>query len=656
MKSSAIPSLLAFSILIGCASEDPNIVNPQPGTERIIVRLLNMVPDNVNRKLLLDMGYQSEFIASGTISDTVQAPSDSSFIEIIGDSSEFRSLGRVKFTRQSVYDVIALGKPNRTESAFDTIMVSNANVTLTTLPVAQLRIINAFPDTNVLFDLRIGCPNGESIGGAPTPFRQSTLYKELPPGFNVLTLLSITTGITTVVSTFECILDERTPYSVVVKQTQGESGPDIFVYSEEDFTSGAKRQITPVLVRDASVRVCNVGQSSVTVTLLGANQQLASEIAAQTISSYASVQTCESEKADVFEARFADGRSVLDSIALIVGGKYTLVAADSANDASIVIVPPKPVVFGAGGKAIVRVVNAYASAGPVTVSVGARSSTTSPIGITSGLPLAANSQFGVVSLPVIVEPGEIPITVASSGSPSVMRLIGRTYLLPDHSYIFLLASESNGDLAVNIIDEVDAPGPLTPAEDAALIRFVNGSSLREYEVVSIGTVVQGGRVYYRNSIATSVPLGTVPASVGSLSETIQTTKGKRSLLIFATRDNQGDKLIEISSDPLRQIKGISDRRVINATADLEVVSVSYDTNYRRGVESEIVAADVRFGEVSPVFTLERDRRGTMHFFDPQTLKDIYTLPIGFGPLGNSYSLIVTGRKQDGYEVIVLQEL
>ncbi|MBI2794612.1 MAG: DUF4397 domain-containing protein [Ignavibacteria bacterium] len=656
MKPTHTLSFITCLALIGCASEDPNIVNPPPGSEKIIVRLLNLVPDDVDRKLLLDKGYQSEFIAPGAISDTVQAPSDSSFIEIIGDSSEFKSVRRFRFTQQSVYDVIALGKPNTALNAFDTIMVSNANVALTTLPVAQLRLINAFPDTTSTFDLRIGCPNGQSIGGAPTPFRQSTLYTELPPGLNVLTLLSTSSGVTTVVSTFECILVERTPYSVVVKQSLGASAPNIFFYSEADFSSGAERPITPVLVRDADIRVCNVGQSSVTVTLLGTNQLLASDILPQTINAYVSVQTCEKESADVFEARYTDGRVGIDSTALVVGGQYTLVATDSANDARIVIIPPRPVVYGASGKAIVRVVNASASAGAVSMSVGARSSTTSSSGIESGLQLSANRQFNTISLPVIVEPGEIPITVANSTSPTSMKLIGRTFLLPDRSYIFLLANESNGLLAINIIDEGDIPGSLTPAEDATLLRFVNGSAAEEYNVVSVGTVVQGGRVPYRNSFATSVPIGIVPVAVGSISTTIQTVEGQRSLLIYAIRENQGSKLIEIASDPLRQIPGISDRRVINATADLQFVSVSYDTNFRSGGSSETVATEVPFGQTSPVFTLERDRRGTMYFYDSQTLKDIYSLPIGFGPLGNSYSLIVTGTRQAGYEVIVLQEL
>jgi hypothetical protein len=45
----------------------------------------------------------------------------------------------------------------------------------------------------------------------------------------------------------------------------------------------------------------------------------------------------------------------------------------------------------------------------------------------------------------------------------------------------------------------------------------------------------------------------------------------------------------------------------------------------------------------------------MYVYDSNTLTQLYTLPIDIGPLGNSYSLIVVGNKQSGYEVIVLQE-
>ena len=65
--------------------------------------------------------------------------------------------------------------------------------------------------------------------------------------------------------------------------------------------------------------------------------------------------------------------------------------------------------------------------------------------------------------------------------------------------------------------------------------------------------------------------------------------------------------------------------------------------------------DVPFGETSPVHELRLARRGTMYVYNSETFEEIFTLPIDLGPLGNSYSLIIVGSKEQGYEAIVLQE-
>ena len=45
----------------------------------------------------------------------------------------------------------------------------------------------------------------------------------------------------------------------------------------------------------------------------------------------------------------------------------------------------------------------------------------------------------------------------------------------------------------------------------------------------------------------------------------------------------------------------------------------------------------------------------MYFYDAESFERVFTLNNDLGPLGNSYSLILVGSRQKGYEVIVLQE-
>ena len=201
---------------------------------------------------------------------------------------------------------------------------------------------------------------------------------------------------------------------------------------------------------------------------------------------------------------------------------------------------------------------------------------------------------------------------------------------------------------------IDAPGALVEAESAVFFRYVNGSPFMESSLASVGTVISNARVFYRNSLSTSTQIGAVPVTAEGATATVNTIDGQRTLIVYAVH-NGNETLIEITEDPLLQEPALSQRRVINATADIELVSVAYDTTYRSDSNTPHVARDVAFGTTSDVHDLTQERRGTMYVYNSETLEEIYTLPIDLGPLGNSYSLIVVGSKEHGYEALVLQE-
>jgi hypothetical protein len=640
--------------LAACASEDPSIVNPPPGSAQVIVRLLNLVPDSEQRKLVMEQGYQTGFVAPGRMSATVDAPTDSSLIEIATTSNtELRTSQRVRFSRQSVYDVIATGQANGPD-AFDTIVVSNANRTLTTLPVAQVRVINALPDTNFAIEVHVGCPNGSSLSGTPVAYRGVSLYKEVAPGTAVFSIQLISASQSTILGTYECTLEQYTPYSIIVHRMAGVVEPQLMLIKESDFTVSADRPFLPVSVRDASMRLCNLSTSAASATLLNTGQVVASGIPPRTINAYASVPTCEELRADVVELALADGRKAVDSTSLSLRGKYTLVAADSMGAAKLIIVPPCPVVYNVSGKVILRVVHAGSKLEQINVSAGARSDKTNPNGVSSGATFANNIVFGNISNPVVLEPGHFPITVTTGKPPTSILEVGLDAVLPDHYYLLVISETPDGRPKSYLLDELNQSGTLNKLPDAALLRFVNGSPNMESALVSIAQVVDQGRVYYRNSLATSVGFGPTEVTAGGARITANTRDDMRTLVVYAHKGG-AESLFEITSEPLRQIPGQSDRRVINATADVELVTVTYDTLYTQYPDSsEAVARDVPFGQTSATHVLLRDRRGSMYVYDATTRKRLYTMPIDLGPLGNSYSLIVVGRKESGYEVIVLQ--
>lgn len=643
-----------FVILASCASEDPSIVNPPPGNANVGVRFFNLVPDDQDRKLVMEQGYQTLSIPSGMFSAAVNAPADSSIVEILaGSTTEYRSPTRVRFTRQSVYDIIAV--PSVADpSAFDTIMVSNANRSLTTVPVAQVRVINAVPDTSFTLDVRYGCPNGSAITSTPTKFKEASLYRELPPGLSVFSIQKVSPSGTTIIGTYECVLKEFTPYSILYYLGPGGSAPQLMLFEESDLTTGAERPLTPVLASNADVRVFNVGFSSVEVKIRKSGQVLASGLASENMSAYNLVPACEQQEPDVFEATFSDGSTATDSTSLTVRGRYTLITSDTGGIGTMVVVPPTGAVYGSAGLSVIRVVHAADRSGGVAVAVGARTDASQTNGYSSGTTLTQDISFGMISKPVILVPGETPITVTTSSAPTSMISIRTSMLEANRYYMLVLSTAPDGTLRTYLIDETDQPGLQQEIDRAVLLRFVNGTPINGSSISNVGTVVNNARVYYRNSLTTTIPTGGVSVSSGNASVTTTAVDGKRTLEIFTVHGST-DKIIDIVSDPLRQEAGISDRRVINATADIPLVSVAYDTNYKTNPDVPHVAKNVGFGEVSATHVLERDQRGSMYVYDSNTLAQLYTLPIDIGPLGNSYSLIVVGNKQSGYEVIVLQE-
>ncbi|KXK32514.1 MAG: hypothetical protein OKBPIBMD_00002 [Chlorobi bacterium] len=652
------PALLAAVlavVLTGCMQEDPNILNPPAGASESVVRLLNLVPDGKPRKLVMEQGYQTASTLPGSVSAAVTAPTDSGYIEIVSDAgTEYKSQHRIRFVRNSTYDVLVLSKANG-NPGFDTVIVSNANKVLTTVPTSQLRVINAFPDSNAVADVRLGCLNGVPISSQPLPYRGVSLYREVAPGTVVISAQTMRAGTLSSMGTFEVKLDERTPYSLILYQTEAGGEPQLMLINEDDHTATPTRNVQPVTERSAFVRLCNLtGQlASAELSQLGA--PVAANIPAHTIAPYISVPSCVHTNADVITLTLANGLSDTDSTAIEIQKNYTLIAIEKDNGVEQIIVPPLPVLYQTDGQAILRVVNGVPGSGRITVSSGARTSSSNVSNVSSGVTLATNIGFTEITQPVVLAPGVLPLTVTTASTPTTILNIGKTTIEPGKSYTMVITQRPDATLEVFMFSDDQAEGSLSPLPNAAFLRFVNAVPASTPAITTIGSMVENGAVFFRNSLATSVDAGQVRISAGGASHTVATSTPMRTLVVYAPRGDQGT-LFSVTSPPLRQIARQSDRRTINATADVDFITVTYDTLYSQYPDSSYkIMANIPFGETSDVYVLSSDRRGSMYFYDSQSRKLLFTLPINIGPMGNSYSMIVAGRKEIGYEVIVLQE-
>ncbi|MBM4178052.1 MAG: DUF4397 domain-containing protein [Ignavibacteria bacterium] len=639
--------------LLGCASEDMSIVDPAPGSRRIVTRFFNVITDGASRKLILEQGFESGDVPSLAFSDTVRSPGDSSYITITSNGTqEYKSPQRVRFIQNSVYSIYAVperGKPD----VFDTILITNANAALTTLPLAQVRVINLIPDTGRVFDVRLGCPNGSALFPTAISFRQASVYREVLPGLAVFSIVDAAQGTTKVVGTFECELGERRAYSILIYRNASSDEPRFTVIEETDLSRNAERPFPKILNRTAEVRVANLSSNPLDASLPVSKVQLAQGLGPFQLSAYTTVTACEQQRADVIEASFAGGSISNDSTSIDVRGKFTLYAADSAGRAALVIAPNYQRPFGSSGKAAVRIVHAAPSFGPVTITTGARTSQNAPNGYSSGATLARNIAFDRVSAALALDPGQVPLTVTTASTPTVVLRVADASLRADASYD-LVVCERNGALDLVLVEQQDPTSPLSFLDEASLVTLVHGVADQVRASVNLGNVLSGGRLFYGNSITSALSPSYPNCSVEGVSATLGVKLGLRTLAIYS--DVGGSpQVLQFTNLPLTPQTGYTKRRVINATRDVASISVSIDSIPDVPGDGEHLAVGVQAGTSSDVLISQQDRRGTFFFYDATTLAKVYTLPVQLATLGNNFSLIVVGNKERGYEVIVSQE-
>lgn len=641
-------------VLVSCASEDENIVNPPPGSVNVGLRFFNGVPDGTARRLLLERNIQTLPVNSGAMSAVVAAPSDSSFLEVIaGSTTELLTTERQRFSRNSVYTVIAVADSASGQS-FDTVLLYPSTAILGTVPLAQVRLINAVPSADLRYDVRVGCPSGPSLPGSSVGFRNASLYREVPPGLNVFTIVEESPTGTTILGTYECDLEARRPYSFLFFRRTPSAQASIALYDEGDSTENLERPLTTVSERSSLMRVLNVGSMPVSVVNTSTSQTLVQDLAPRRLTPYVSLPTCERITPDVFETRFTDGREAVDSTSLNVREKYTLITCDTGSNAQIVIVPPTPLVYGAEGACKVRVVHAAAKSGSVVVSVGARNDPTAKNGYSPGSTLARDLTFDNTSGVALLPPGPLPLTVTSSSTPTTIRAIGSSNIELGKSYLIIVADRDGGGIDLLVVEDNDENKLTSAIDDAVFARVVNASVTSDVVTASLGNVVTDGKLFIGNSFATVVPRGPTSISMGGATTSIEAMEGLRILAVRADGGGQPN-VITVRTAPLETIRGSSQRRVVNATDDVPFISINYDSISVDPTIDEIFVTRVAYGETTIPDRIDRERRGSFYVFDSDTRKELYRLPISFGPLGNSYTLVVMGRKETGYSVLVLQE-
>jgi hypothetical protein len=380
---------------------------------------------------------------------------------------------------------------------------------------------------------------------------------------------------------------------------------------------------------------------------------VAQQLAHRRISTVATVGACQQVEADAYTVTLDGGASVTDSTSFAVRQRMTMVVYSDATEARTIVIPQLAPVDAASGLARIRVVHVAPSVGTINVSVGGRTDAAAASGISAGTTIASALAPGNAAPALLVHAGELPFTISTAPTPTTLLHVSRTQLQAGGDYLLVVDGDALS-LSTFLVSINDADQALVPTPPGVFLRFVNATNRQPSLAVSIGQAVSSGTVFYRNSVSTSVDVGSVPVQAGAASRNVTARLDDRTLVVAADRGGNV-RLEEFVSLPLPTVLGRTARRAVNLTSDVDFVSVAYDSVPAQSPEAAHMFRDLENGRMSGLDVTTAARRGLVYFYDTSTFSELFRLPIDVVPLGSSVTYIVCGSRELGYDVVALQE-
>jgi hypothetical protein len=665
--------VLVLEAVTSCTlTENPALVTAGFGADSIRIQFINLAFDAQPRTLTIESGATTTLTPFATASNTIVATNDSarmSTARSAGGASDYQSIARMRFARNSFQTVIALPTANRVGMFgrdVDTLITFNSPTQLVRNNnfTAQVRLVNAMPDSTVSYSIRLGCPNGTQFI-APALYRQASLPADMPAGNIVVAVMKHTSAGVQTLEVDSASIEPYRSYALIIYRAP--SGRERTMLFDERGREQALRPIAQIAQPFTLLRAVNI--SSRTVSIARGTTTITTNLAPNSIAPIQSLTACATIGADTLTVRGA-GFTSTQFAALAPLQRSTIIAIDSVQSVSSVIVPPLPatIAFAGVSSAIVRIVNAMQSA-TVDVALAGRMTQS---GFSSGTTLQSNTAFQSISDPIIVEAGHAPFVVFTSAQPAQLLYAGAGTFRAGKQYIVVVS----GDTAVRsftMIDEDAQVQSLIPINRGNLMQIVNGieptavpSSVQFSINNSSGTLLQNAPLLYGNSLATVVPIGITNIVAGNAAQTLSVTATSTDqLLVIASGQSTAPDLqpYTVNTSVLRSfVTSAMWNRYINSARDVGTLMVSADSvggAAVTGIQADFPAR-YRFGTNWRFDT--RDRRRTLVFWEQESRRIVKRVENARLQTGRNYSVILIGRNAPqgddataGYDVMFLQE-
>ena len=647
-----------LALMLSCAQENPNLVNPPVQYTTVRVRLLNYAGDQKARLMTLDSKSKTAEVPYAKTSAAIVPPADSSVATLLlGGELSYRRPNKIKFVRKTFCTVVALpSMPNDSiQDVVDTMLVTNTNSDLQIKPnTANIKFMNLNRDSSANYTFTLGCPNGTAFAQNQRFGMVSMQYEIRSQGISV----SVTRSklfVNEVIGLFTLNLTTGGQYIAYVDDDSYQN-KNLKLLNETDPTENALTTIPKEQNFTTYFRTVNLSRAAVNIEkrLDSLNlTEIETNLPAMQAGSYKSIDACRLTSSDVFYTSV--NSSTISSVmgSLQVNEKYTLLVFDSAaNTAALpILLNPYRMSEPTNGRALVRVVNGAYNNGALTISIGARTDPSGKKPYFTGELIAKSLNYTTESKPVFLPAGvTLPLTVFTATEPAKLLYCNITQLQPDKSYTMSVFTDDAGNDQLVLIEDNDENINVIPLQKGMFTQFVNLYPFAANVPVAVPTVLANAPLNYTYMLATVLPLGSQNVQMNGQSVPITADKDARGLIIATGTKDSPDFLSYQYTSQSATGDGYS-RRFINACKGLDNMKVKINS-----ATEAPVAENILYGLASDFQKIVLDRKTSILFIDAATDATLYQINDIYLPFGKNYTFILGGDySTKNFSAVVLQE-
>ena len=645
-----------------CIDENPNLVNPPPQTSSVGLRFLNLTSDNKSRVLDLGQNTNSGEVTFGEISESMQPPSDSTYLFVfLSGNEEFRKDRKLRYVRQTNYTVIALPSADNGENyrSMDSLIVLFTSLGFkSNNPKALLKVFNAYPDSTVTFTASLGCPSGEKLVSG-LKYRYQSLSKEVRGGLLPVSITKDSAG-EKQSHLYNLNVSAGSQYCLFVMRDM--NGNDVVkLLDESNQESYPMIALDSVTEKYSEIRPINFSSNDVKINIKHGDDDSFNEVvtenqSANSIGQYEIVGACLTTSLDELSVEIAPTTMSFAYVSLEVMERYTHIILDTADNdngraALSIILEPLFLDYSLGDKAAIRVVHGAEKLGGLTLSLGARDNDTTIIGYSAGDKLANELTYTDVQT-AIIPAGVAPLTLFTSDQPSELLFSALTEFEPGETYILVITNDLMGEPRISVIKDNDENKPIEFLEPASFIQLVHLVPGLEKIRTVLNPVLSSASLFYSGSLATVAEHKSQTIFLNDLSLNFNPEPDKRTLLVAAgTEDNM--EIFHYNTPPLLTGDDFYQRRFVNVSKEIPNISVKINSD----TSDFYSLKNLPYGEISNHEQVNLEKKISMFFLDSRTdttLLRVDDLPLIFG---KKYIIIFGGSLESGgYTAVIQQEM